>query len=300
MQRLSLAQHGLGLKQILSRPEFSDLGAVYSPYCDYLFAASRLPQLITCHDLTPLFFAGSRRAYLRYRFLTPLHLRRADQVISISRFVADQLVEIGLPHSRIKVVPNGVEVERRPVNAPQSQDWLVLARHDRNKNIGQIIQAFGLFLKRHPHWEGSLVVVGKHGRETKSLFRMVHELSLEERVDFVKSLHPEELTKCLRRAFALVSASFMEGFDYPVLEAKAEGIPTLISSIPVHCEFHADSSLFFPCGSDPSGLAEAMGELVADKSLWQHLSAEGFSLAKQLSIQQQVGSIQRLMSQMLV
>ena len=54
------------------------------------------------------------------------------------------------------------------------------------------------------------------------------------------------LATCVRSSLALVSASLEEGFDYPVLEAKAEGIPTLLSQIPVHDEFHAGSSLFFP------------------------------------------------------
>ena len=101
----------------------------------------------------------------------------------------------------------------------------------------------------------------------------------------------------LRSAYALISASLMEGFDYPVLEAKAEGIPTLISSIPAHCEWHVDSSLLFPSGSDPAGLATAMGALVADQSLWQQLSETGYSLVKQLSLERQVQSIQQVLAQ---
>jgi len=300
LQQLSLAQHGLRLKTRLSQPDCSDLGAVYSPYCDYLFAASNLPQVITCHDLIPLFYPGSRRAYWRYRLWTPVHLHRADHVIAISRFVADQLVNFGLSHQRITVVPNGIEVERQRVAAPQSQDWLVLARHDRNKNLGQVIQAYGLFLKQHPHWGGSLVVVGQRGRETATLNRMVRELSLQARVEFVFGLDPEGLMLRLRSAYALISSSLMEGFDYPVLEAKAEGIPTLISDIPVHCEWHHDSSLLFPCGYDPTGLSQAMGDLVADQSLWRQLSQSGYSLVKQLSLRHQISLIQQVMAQLVV
>ena len=57
-------------------------------------------------------------------------------------------------------------------------------------------------------------------------------------------------------SLALLSASTEEGFDYPVLEAKAEGTPTLISDIPVHREFHQDSSLFFPVDDDGVALAD--------------------------------------------
>jgi hypothetical protein len=46
----------------------------------------------------------------------------------------------------------------------------------------------------------------------------------------------------------------MEGFDYPVLEAKAEGLPTLISDKPVHREIHEDTSLTFGLDDDGSQL----------------------------------------------
>ena len=46
-----------------------------------------------------------------------------------------------------------------------------------------------------------------------------------------------------------------------MLEAKAEGIPTLISSIPVHREFHAESSLFFPVDDDGTALARHLIDL---------------------------------------
>ncbi|MBM5793381.1 MAG: glycosyltransferase family 4 protein [Cyanobacteria bacterium K_DeepCast_0m_m1_088] len=294
LQKLSLAQHGLGLRQRLLQSDCNHLEAVYSPFCDYLFAASHLPQVITCHDLTPLFYPGSLRSHWRYRLWTPVHLRRATQVIAISRFVADQLLNVGVPHHRITVIPNGIAIERPPVSVTATQDWLVVARHDRNKNLIPVIQAFGLFLRQHHHWQGSLVIVGRCGRETENLLRTTQELGLSARVQFVASLHQQALVERLRSAFALISASLMEGFDYPVLEAKAEGVPTLISDIPVHREWHTDSSLLFPCGSDPSGLASVMGVLADDARLWRQLSLSGYALAQQLSLRQQVNAIEQV------
>ena len=97
--------------------------------------------------------------------------------------------------------------------------------------------------------------------------------------------------RLLRSSFALISASTEEGFDYPVLEAKAEGIPTLISDIPVHREFHAASSLFFPVHDDGSQLALHLIDLMVDLSLWKDLSKGGSRLAKQLNLQIQTTMI---------
>jgi len=203
-------------------------------------------------------------------------------------------LNVGVPHHRITVIPNGIAIERPPVSVTATQDWLVVARHDRNKNLIPVIRAFGLFLRQHHHWQGSLVIVGRCGRETENLLRTTQELGLSARVQFVASLHQQALVERLRSAFALISASLMEGFDYPVLEAKAEGVPTLISDIPVHREWHTDSSLLFPCGSDPSGLASVMGVLADDARLWRQLSLSGYALAQQLSLRQQVNAIEQV------
>ena len=91
----------------------------------------------------------------------------------------------------------------------------------------------------------------------------------------------------LRSSLALVSASLEEGFDYPVLEAKAEGIPTLLSQIPVHAEFHAGSSLFFPTEGGEEAFALELSRLLTDSRLWWDLSAAGRQLALSLSVTRQ-------------
>ena len=39
--------------------------------------------------------------------------------MAISRYVADQLVEFGVESDRIEVIPNGIQIQRPPVLAPQ-------------------------------------------------------------------------------------------------------------------------------------------------------------------------------------
>ena len=96
-----------------------------------------------------------------------------------------------------------------------------------------------------------------------------------------------ELLAKLRSSLALVSPSLEEGFDYPVLEAKAEGIPTLLSQIPVHAEFHAGSSLFFPAEGGEEVFALELSRLLTDSRLWWDLSAAGRQLALSLSVTRQ-------------
>jgi glycosyltransferase involved in cell wall biosynthesis len=294
LQRYSLGQHGVDLSGLLRRHQLTpeDLSGVYSPFFDALLCWPKVPQLITCHDLTPLRQSNSRKAWLRYRYWMPHHVRCASRLIAISGTVADQLVEFGAPASDVVVVPNGIEVIRQPVAAPMSEDLLVLARHDANKNLPALLRAIKGVQKHLPEWKGILRIVGRSSRQTHQLEQLVRQLARPHQVQFIPSLTNTELVGQLRRSLALVSASTEEGFDYPVLEAKAEGIPTLLSDIPVHDEFHRESSLFFPINDDGRVLSAHLRNLCSGDETWRQLSALGFELAQSMNLKKQQEAIQ--------
>ena len=289
LQRYSLGQHGLDLDRLLQRHglQSADLAGVYSPFFDALLSWPQVPQLITCHDFTPLRQSNSRKAWLRYRYWLPRHVRCARRLIAISGTVADQLIEFGAPASDVVVIPNGIAVERQAVPTPGSEDLLVLARHDANKNLAALLKAMAGVQRLVPHWKGTLRIVGRESRLTPGLKQLVAQLPRPDQVQWLASLTREELLSQLRSSLALVSASTEEGFDYPVLEAKAEGIPTVISDISVHREFHNSSSLFFPIDDTGESLAAHIKALCSGDSTWKQLSTQGFSLAQSMSVERQ-------------
>jgi glycosyltransferase involved in cell wall biosynthesis len=293
LQAHALAQHGLSLPRVLAahglRP--AQLQAVYSPLFDALLALPRVPQLITCHDLTPLVLPNSRKAWLRYRLWQPLHLRCATRVVAISHTVADQLLRFGVPAARITVIPNGIRVEHPCLAGAASDDLLVLARHEVNKNLPALLRALAGVQRRLPAWRGVVRIVGRSGRQTPQLLRLHRALPRPEQVLLIPALSEVELRSHLRTSLALVSASLEEGFDYPVLEAKAEGLPTLLSDIPVHREFHQDSSWFFPVDDDGAVLASHLQTLLGDRLAWRQLSQAGYALAQQLTLERQQAQI---------
>lgn len=297
LQRLSLTQHGVDLQQALAtaglRP--ADIELAYSPYCDVLFALQSVPQVITCHDITPLFVSNSRKATWRYRLWTPVHLRRARRIIAISRFVADQLVDFGVPAGKIDMVWNGVAVERERLSAMSSHDLIMLARHDANKNVAYVIRAFGRLQSAQPLWRGRLVVVGRPGRETPRLLALQRSLPRPEQLVILHAIDGPALIRLLRQSMALISASCMEGFDYPVLEAKAEGLPTLVSKIPVHQELHESSSMLFSLEDDGDALIEAITRLAQDETLWTQLSQDGYEMARIFTLERQRQQIRQVL-----
>ena len=121
---------------------------------------------------------------------------------------------------------------------------MVLARHDVNKNLPALFRGVSQLQRRYPQWRGVLRIVGRNARQTGLVEQLHRQLPRKEQVELIDGLSQEQLVSCLRTSMALLSASTEEGFDYPVLEA-GRGHSAVISSIPVHQEFHAEA----PCSS---------------------------------------------------
>ena len=123
---------------------------------------------------------------------------------------------------------------------------MALARHDVNKNLPALFRGIDQLQRHWPQWSGTLRIIGRGGPQSPMVHRLHKCLPRPEQVELIDALPQGELVAVVRASMALLSASTEEGFDYPVLEAKAEGIPTLITDIPVHREFHSGSSCSFP------------------------------------------------------
>lgn len=93
----------------------------------------------------------------------------------------------------------------------------------------------------------------------------------------------------------LISSSYMEGFNYTILESMAEGLPTLVSDIEVHRELYKNQSLSFSLNDNGEELIKLILEVKNNDHLWSDLSEKGYSLANSMSTQNQQFRIKSLL-----
>ena len=293
LQKACLLQFAISCKKLLedSGMNIKDINTIYSPFLDFIWELRSKPQLITCPDLIQSKYRITNKSYLRANIFQPLHVNLATKVITYSKHVADQLICIGVDHSKIEVIPCGIKIHRPRVIKPYSEDFIVIARHDKHKNLEYLIQAVANFYKKKPDWNGVLRIVGKFGSLTKRLNKIIDNHQFHRKVYLLENIDPIELTDLVRKSFVLISPSQEEGFDYPILEAKAEGIPTLISNIGVHKEFHFDTSSFFEIDKAMLSLSTSLIELFDNSLLWNELSLKGFKLAMSMTVDKQASQI---------
>ncbi|QES42880.1 glycosyl transferase [Streptomyces venezuelae] len=220
--------------------------------------------------------AGVRALYLAGE-------RLGRVTVAVSPAVGARLHRWGVPRQRIRVVPNGIEVERfrfDPASRARTRQHLRLP--DGAFVVGGVGRLaagkrFDVLLRAAAQLPDDVVVVlVGSGPEEPELRRLAHRLGIDGRVRFVgESTHEDsgavtgddapDLPSLLSAMDALASPSPEEAFGLALVEGLASGLPVLYASCPaVEGLDAADRSGAAYCPSDPDSFARALHGLRGD------------------------------------
>jgi glycosyltransferase involved in cell wall biosynthesis len=180
------------------------------------------------------------------------YLARARILTAISDSVADEYRAIGVEDSRIRHIPNGVdlsrfaaEVDRQAVRRrlgldPDAFLFLSVGRHHPKKNYARLIEAAAVLAGTAGLPKFQVAIVGKGASE---LSGEVAGEQLGERVMLIETigkpspgdrlqLPTSELVELYRCADAFVFPSLMETFGIAIVEAMAAGLPVIAGDSP--------------------------------------------------------------------
>lgn len=252
------------------------------------------PTLLTVHDLIGLLFPGNFPPVSRFywSYWLPRTMRWADQIIADSEHTKRDLIRLlNIPSERIEVVYLGVDKAFRPI---EEQATLEALRHkyslpsdiilyvgtlEPRKGLDTLITAYSVLAADIPH---HLVITGKKGWYTESLFRQVEVLGLRERVHFTDYVADEDLPGLYNLAALFVYPSRYEGFGLPPLEAMACGVPVVCSNAASLPEVVGDAALLVP-PDNVEALVVAIHKVLNDKSLRAEMRTKGLEQAKKFA-----------------
>ena len=167
-----------------------------------------------------------------YRLYAPT-LAECDRVIVFGRSQYDVLRELGVPEPNLRILPNGVDVERY---RPGASDWkrrldagqlfVYMGRVDSEKNVDALLEAF---LRCQPPDHVKMVVMGTGG-ERKRLQRRFRD----PRIVFTGHVaDAHDRIGILRAADVFFLPSTVEGLSLSMLEAMACGLATVATDVGV-------------------------------------------------------------------
>ncbi len=243
-----------------------------------------VPLVVTVHDAAPLVIpeAFTRRGVTFHRQGFAAAARRARLVIAVSEFSADEIAtHTAIPRERIRVVPNGVDVERATPTAIDDarrafgiddRPYVFWAgTFQPRKNVRVLLDAFArLDADQVPH---RLVLAGPPGWKPDDT-DAVAARALGDRVRLLGPVAREHLFPLFAGADLFAFPSRHEGFGIPVAEAMAQGTAVVCSDIPALREVAGDAARFVG-PDDLDGWIAAFRTLLTDADARARLVSAG-------------------------
>ncbi len=282
---LRLAWEQAVLPRLLARLE---VAVHHSPHYTMPEIAS-LPRVVTIHDLTwfdhPEWHERTKSPF--FRRAIRVASRHADAVICVSRTTADRLGELCPPTAAVRVVPNGVDLDRFTPHGDGDAAHLAslgveapyvafVGTLEPRKDVPTLVRAFDRMAGAHPGL--SLVIAGSPGWGAKAVDEAVRAADHAERISRLGYVPHEAVPALLRQAAAVAYPSLAEGFGLPALEALACGAPLVTTTGSAMEEVTGGAALLFNPG-DVDALAGALDMLVRGDAGLASRRARGLAVA---------------------
>ncbi len=284
-QRLLLpAEEYLGLRW--QEGQLKRLGAdLVHGFSNWLPRLERLPSLMTLAYASDTHFGPWDEFY--FNTLLPRSARQADKVLAISGVARDAAIKNwGLDPKKVEVVYYGAPLEGfTPDDAPRDPSekpyFLFVGVTRATKNTKVLLEGFVLFKQRHPEASHRFVICGAPGDEQAVLEELLAKAGLTEAVTFAGNVAQSQVHPYYQKASAYVSASALEGFHLPLIEAMACGIPTVAARGGAQTEIVADAGLHVDATAED--LAKGMEAVAFDDGLRASLREKGLKRCKDFS-----------------
>ena len=212
--------------------------------------------------------------------------KNIDAIVAISQGVKKVLIESGLPLSKIKVIPSGIDFT--PYKEASSSDYLrrefsfaeddylvgMIAHLADHKGHKYLIRATRILREKAP--KVKVIIVGE-GPMRLELTREVHNSGVEDIVFFLGFRH--DIPRILASLDLFVLSSYLEGLGSIILDAMACRLPvvaTRVGGIPEVVK-HGQTGILVPARS-PTALAKAILKLYNDRKLASRLGQQGYEV----------------------
>lgn len=231
-----------------------------------------IPSVVVIQDILSDSYRNSDEGMMTGLFQR--QLKKAQRIIAASRFIRDDLVNLGIPESRINVIHNGIDTSLfypRLQNTNEAvlihpfsirRPYIIYASRVAypSKCHVELIQAFALFKKKTgaPH---RLVLAGSDSVNAEVVHREVIKSPVASDILLTGYFPHQNLPELYSAADACIFPSAAEGVGLPVLEAMACGIPVACARAGALPEIAGEASLYFD-QTNPEDIALAMERLV--------------------------------------
>ena len=207
------------------------------------------------HDLTPLHHPEWHQFTSRFlqKLFLPSILKRTDHVLTNSEYTKQDIIR-HFPVTKHKITCTLLAKEaffkpQKDLNRLKSLGIikpyiLHVGTIEPRKNLNLLIEAYNQ-LKQDPNEQIELVLVGKQGWKSESVFKAIDNSPHKKDIKVLGYVERKALIALYSSAEAFVYPSLFEGFGLPLVEAMACGCPIISSNAACLPEIADKAGLYF-------------------------------------------------------
>lgn len=150
------------------------------------------------------------------------------------------------------------------------------------KNLEALLHSYHRLLQLRKGAAPDLILVGRVTDYAQVVFDLIKALSLGTKVKYLGELTDADLRALYELTQVFIFPSKYEGFGFPVLEAMAHGIPTVVSSVSSLPEVGGDAAHYVTPSSVES-ISDGLNTVLSDETLRLELISRGFKQAERFS-----------------
>lgn len=254
-------------------------------YITPFFVSKKIKIITIVHDVS---FAAypeliGKKDLFFLRMLIPRSLKRADKIIGVSQFTAQEIIKYyRIREEKLEWIYNAVgenfqakisarklEAVRKKYDLPQ-KFILYIGTLQPRKNLPALIEAF-VHIPTEKRDGLKLVLAGGKGHNfDQEIEAYIKNFSLQDHIILPGFIPEEDKPALFKLAHVFCFPSLYEGFGIPILEAMTMGTPTLASNIAPHLEVAGDSILFFDI-NNAADFNDKLVEIISEEVLRAHM-----------------------------
>jgi len=218
-------------------------------YINPIFKVKNCKIITTIHDM--VFWDQSDRFkknldYYDKKLSIINSLRVSDRIITVSNTSKDAIISY-FPNkkNKIKVIYHGINNKFLNQNFidKKRKSFVFLGGRNSYKNFNLLIESFIEFNKINDDW--IIEVIGENSSTKEHELEYYKRVNIQEKVFDYGLISDDKLINILKSAGCLVIPSLNEGFNFPLLEGLALGVPILSSNILVSKELGRNYVKYF-------------------------------------------------------
>jgi glycosyltransferase involved in cell wall biosynthesis len=246
----------------------------------------KIPFVMTAHAFYPAIFRFSKIVQKAYNSsIGPIVLREAAKCIALTPYYARIFQELGVPNSKIQIIPNGIDCERY-LNLPDSSyvknkygiDGKLITFIGRLDDIKSpalfpLLKAFKVLLIENPTLK--LAILGPDWGYLPKLRKLAKDLGIANSVIFTGKVSEQEKLMFLSASHVGAVVSTNEAFSIVLLEFMASGTPIMVSRVGGLPWIVKNGLTGFLTDNNPDEMRRILHKLLFDETLATRIGEQG-------------------------